>query len=82
MSSQATSEREFVDAVADQVASCVEQAVDRWMAEFDSILQDPHLTTLGRLQAIDSVVTRYRQLRGLAEASPRPSRHAAGYGVC
>jgi hypothetical protein len=82
MSSNATAERDFVDAIADQVACCVEEAVDRWMAEFDSVLQDPHLTTLGRLQAMNAIIARYRQLRGTAEQPQFPGTHAAGCGLC
>jgi hypothetical protein len=74
-------EKEFVDAIAEQVASCVDDAVERWMAEFDSVLQDPHLTALGKLQAITAIVARYRHLRGRGE-SPRQTTRAAGWGVC
>lgn len=82
MSSRAAAEREFVELIAEQVASCAEEAVERWMAEFDSVLQDPHLTTLGRLQAISAIVTRYRQLRGQAESQQRSGNRVAGWGVC
>jgi len=41
--------------------TCVDKAVECWMAEFDSVLQDPRLTTLGRLQAIGAVVERYKR---------------------
>jgi hypothetical protein len=52
------------------------------MAEFDSVLQDPHLTTLGRLQAVSAIVMRYHQLRGEAELSSRQHGYTAGWGVC
>jgi hypothetical protein len=82
MSSNAAAEKELLEAVAEQVASCVEDAVDRWMAEFDSVLQDPHLTTLGRLQAMNAIVTRYHQLRGQADFPKQQNQCAAGWGVC
>jgi hypothetical protein len=37
------------------------------MAEFDSVLQDPHLTTLGRLQAMGDVLARYKRVTGKAQ---------------
>jgi hypothetical protein len=55
---------------------------NRWMAEFDSVLQDPHLTTLGRLQAMNAIVTRYHQLRGQADFPKQQNQCAAGWGVC
>lgn len=82
MSSKAAAEQELVDAIAEQVASGVDQAVERWMAEFDSVLQDPHLTTLGRLQAMSAIVARYRQLRGQSEVLQSQSTRVAGWGVC
>jgi hypothetical protein len=75
-------EKEFVDAIAEQVASCVDDAVERWMAEFDSVLQDPHLTALGKLQAITAIVARYRHLRGRGESPMHRTTRAAGRGVC
>ena len=81
-SNAAAAEKEFVELVAEQVACGVDEAVDRWMAEFDSVLQDPHLTTLGRLQAMSAIVARYRVLRNHSEAAhPQPAR-SAGWGIC
>jgi len=82
MSSKAPVEKEFVDAIAEQVAACVQDAVERWMAEFDSVLQDPHLTPLGRLQALSAIVARYRHLRGSGESPLGHTTGAAGWGVC
>ena len=75
-------EKEFVEVIAEQVASCVDNAVELWMSEFESVLDDPHLTTLGRLQAMRAIVARYQQLRGHTD-SPKPQTScAAGWGVC
>ena len=41
------------------------------MAEFDSVLQDPRLTTLGRLQAIGAVVERYKHATGKSQLRKR-----------
>jgi hypothetical protein len=82
MSSRAAVEKVFLDTIAEQVASCADEAVKRWMAEFDSVLQDPHLTTLGRLQAMSAIVARYHQLRGEAQTSRQSSGRAVGWGVC
>lgn len=82
MSSKVMAEKDLMEAMAEQVASAVDEAVTRWMAEFDSVLQDPHLTTLGRLQAMSAIVTRYHQLRGEAENPRRRTGCAAGWGVC
>lgn len=82
MSSKAKAEKELLEAFAEQAASCADEAVRRWMAEFDSVLQDPHLTTLGRLQAMSAIVARYHQLRGEAEIPRQRAGYAAGWGVC
>jgi hypothetical protein len=64
-------DRDFVDAIASELASGVEAAVEQWMSEFESALQDPRLTTLGRLQAIQDVVARYKYLTGKSELHGR-----------
>lgn len=75
-------EKELVEAMAEQIASCVDEAVERWMAEFDSVLQDPHLTTLGRLQAMTAIVARYRILHGQSDSPQQLATRVAGWGVC
>ena len=56
--------RDFVEMIAVEMSSCVDRAVERWMTEFDSVLNNPRLTTLGRLQAIRDVVARYKNVTG------------------
>jgi hypothetical protein len=56
--------RDFVEMIAVEMSSCVDRAVERWMSEFDSALNNPRLTTLGRLQAVRDVVARYKSLTG------------------
>ncbi len=82
MTPKAITEIEFVNAIAEQVASCVDEAVERWMAEFDSVLRDPHLTTVGRLQAMTAIVARYRHLRGDPEIPGTQLSRLAGWGIC
>ena len=60
-------QKEFVNAIAAEMVTCVDKAVECWMAEFDSVLQDPHLTTLGRLQAMGDVLARYKRVTGKAQ---------------
>ncbi|MBV8893362.1 MAG: hypothetical protein JO266_15565 [Acidobacteria bacterium] len=78
----ANTEKEFVNAIAAEMASSVARAVERWMAEFDSVLQDPHLTTPRRLQAVQAIVARYRHLRGLAECPRQPIDQVGGRDLC
>ena len=60
-------QKDFVNAVAAEMVTWVDKAVECWMAEFESVLQDPRLTTLGRLQAVQTcnwqrALTRAHQL--------------------
>ncbi|PYX83427.1 MAG: hypothetical protein DMG70_10195 [Acidobacteria bacterium] len=64
-------QKDFVDAIAAEMVTCVDKAVECWMAEFDSVLQDPRLTTLGRLQAIGAVVERYKHATGKSQLRKR-----------
>jgi hypothetical protein len=56
--------QEFVNLVATQMASGVDKAVECWMARIESVMNDLHLTTLGRMHAIQAVLTDYKQLTG------------------
>lgn len=56
--------RDFVEMIAVEMSSCVDRAVERWMSDVDSALNNPRLTTLGRLQAIRDVVARYKNITG------------------
>jgi hypothetical protein len=55
---------EFVDVIASEVSHAACVAVARWMAEVERALTDPHLTSLGRLNAACEVVARYKQFTG------------------
>ena len=62
---------EFISAVAGEVANGVDVAVESWMAQIDGALQDDHLTTLGRMHAIQQILARYKSLTGKRELSCR-----------
>ena len=59
-----TREQEFLNSIAAEIASGVESAVECWMAQIDEVYQDTQLTTLGRMNAIRSIVDRYKQQTG------------------
>jgi hypothetical protein len=63
----ATVDKDFIEAVAEEIAAGVNAAVECWMAEIESILQDPRFTTLGRLQGVSEVIARYRYLTGTTD---------------
>ena len=55
---------ELVSVVAAEMAFGVEQAVECWMAQIERALEDPRLTTLGRLNAVGQILERYKDLTG------------------
>jgi hypothetical protein len=56
--------RDFVEIVAGEIAQAVECAMELWMAEFESALENRQLTTLGRLQAVRDIVDTYKRHTG------------------
>jgi hypothetical protein len=58
------SNRDFVDAVAQQLSIGVECAVEGWMAQIENTFNDTRLTTLGRMNAIQGILETYRQSTG------------------
>lgn len=71
-----SSRNDFIQAIAEQMASCADKAVECWMAELDSVLADPALTTLDRLQAVNAVISRYKQLTGKSRLDMRQPNRA------
>ncbi len=59
--------KEFIKLVASEVASGIEAAVECWIAQIERTLENPHLTTLGRLYAIQEIVANYKHLTGKTE---------------
>ena len=62
-----TTDREFIQAVAAEMASGIDGAVEHWLGKIDSVLQNSRLTTLGRLQGVQEVLVQYKKLAGKAE---------------
>lgn len=56
-------DRELIEAVVGEMHEGIERAVDYWMAQFESVLLDPYLTTLGRMDAIKEIVNQYAAKR-------------------
>jgi len=59
----------FIEAVANEVSFGIEIAVGAWMARIESALEDPRLTTLGRLRAVQQVVSEFKRIAGPADSS-------------
>ena len=55
---------DLISTVAAEMASGIEVAVDCWMAEIESVLEDTRLTTLGRLNGVREVLDTYKHLTG------------------
>lgn len=66
-SMHATFPSEFVSVVATEIASGVDTAVESWMAEIENALHDNRLTTLGRMNAVQDILAKYKQLTGKRE---------------
>ena len=62
---------ELVNAIAAEMASGVDAAVECWMAQIEQASSDWRLTTLGRMAAVREVLDRYQQLTGKAELHGR-----------
>jgi hypothetical protein len=58
---------EFIEAVAAEMMSGIHAAVECWMAKIERALQSKTLTTLGRLQAVQEILTEYKRLADKAE---------------
>jgi len=63
--------RDFVDTIAVEVASKIDVAVESWMAEVELALNDPALTTLGRMNAAKGVLDQYKNLTGKKQLQSR-----------
>jgi hypothetical protein len=64
--------RDLVLVIAEEMAHGVQTAVDCWMTEIDLALTDNHLTTLGRLNAVQEIVQTYKHLTGQSRLDCRP----------
>lgn len=66
-----THNHDLVRAIAEEMAQGVQTAVDCWMTEIEIALTDTHLTTLGRLKAVQEIVESYKRLTGQADLTCR-----------
>lgn len=62
-------DRDFIEAVASEMASGIHTAVDCWMSKVEAVFSNQRLTTLGRVQKIQDILAEYRRLYGKAELS-------------
>ncbi len=60
---------DFINVVAAEMAHGVETAVERWLAQIERAVTDGHLTTLGRLNAVQEVLQDYKRLTGKVQLS-------------
>lgn len=68
---------DLVSVIASEMASGVEIAVERWMAQIEGSLEDTRLTTLGRLNAVRDIVDKYKQNTGKTELGRRTELRAS-----
>jgi len=71
MATAVITSRDFVDAIAVEVATKIDEAVESWMAEMEQALNDPALTTLGRINAAKEVLAQYKSLTGKQQLQSR-----------
>jgi hypothetical protein len=50
----------FIEAVAAEMSAGIRRALDGWMGRVESALGDPKLTSLGRLRAVQQIVSDYK----------------------
>jgi len=67
----ATIPANIVDAIAGEIASGIDRAVECWMSQVEQALTDVQLTSLGRLQAARQVIEKYKGLTGKAQLRGR-----------
>jgi hypothetical protein len=65
------SANELINAIASEMASGVDAAVECWMAQIEGIFTDPRLTTLGRLHGVAEILDRHKHLTGKTELRRR-----------
>jgi hypothetical protein len=67
----ATIPANLIDAIAGEMASGVDRAVECWMSQIEQALTDVQLTSLGRLQAVRQVIEKYKALTGKVQLQGR-----------
>jgi ubiquinone biosynthesis protein UbiJ len=54
------SNRQLIEAVATEMSEGIDCAVEFWIGQIEQALDDPELTTLGRLYAVRAIVQTFR----------------------
>ncbi len=57
-------QRDFINAVAAELSLGIDAAVECWMVQLEAALENPRLTTLGRMNAVREIVDRYSTATG------------------
>ncbi|HEX3319504.1 MAG TPA: hypothetical protein VHR84_02270 [Terriglobales bacterium] len=57
-------QRDFIDAVASELASGIDSAVQCWMMQFEAVLDNPRLTMGDQMQALREILHRYKVATG------------------
>jgi hypothetical protein len=52
--------RTLIEAVAAEMTTGIQCAVDYWMGQIESVFNDANMTTLGRLQAVKEILKTYQ----------------------
>ena len=71
MAAAAPTTQEFIQAFAAELSSGIDAAVETWLAAVEHALNDPQLTTLGRMNAAKDVLEYYKQLTGKKQLRAR-----------
>jgi len=62
---------DVIDVIVAEMAMGVERAVEFWMSQIEQALTDGRLTTLGRLNAVRSIVEEYKCSTGKTQLVSR-----------
>ena len=65
--------RDLIEAVVAEMSDGIDCALEFWVSQIEGVLQDPRLTTLGRLHAVQEIVSQYRR------ATEVPGNRVDGY---
>ena len=57
-------ENQFVSLVANEIVAGIDNAVEYWLGRIDQEINDPRLTTLEQVQAIQRILREYRTTTG------------------
>ncbi len=71
MATAAMTTRDFIEVFAGELASGIDAAVETWLAAMEHALNDPELTTLGRMNAAKDILEQYKNLTGKKQLRAR-----------